>query len=460
MGDRSKPEPRNHAPTPEIKLPEAIAEEKLVLGAILSGTPFSVAADLLAVHDLSLESHRRIWLRMSEVAARGVPCDRVVIANELKAHGQLESVSYGALGGLAYLASLGDEIPAVESLTAYANIVKSRSLERQLFTLNRRFAKGILSGTLDIRQALDSLGAEVQKLQDEAAAGDRNEGKSTEEVILEYPGGLPALLDPSLRPQGWRTCYSQVDDKLGGFMPGQLLVLSGRTASGKTAWALNVVHNFIFQDPPIPSAIFSFEMPPSALINRLISTISGVAAYRIRNNFLNADERRRMAEAVGKLQDAPLRFAGQEAQDINLICSSARKMVKAGIKFIVIDHLNLIDSTRAGNVNRAEEINRFTRRLKLLAMELQIPILLLCQLKQFNSKEVGRKPELEDLKDSSAISQDADIVMFTFRKWLTDKSNDDLKDKAELIIAKNRDGEIFDCPLIYNGSILKFLNAD
>lgn len=461
MAERKQPEPRNHTSAPEIKLPEALAEERLVLGAILSGTPFSVAADLLSVNDLSLESHRRIWLRMSEVAARSTPVDATTLANELKAHGQLESIAQGALGPLSYLTSLSAETPAIENLQAYCSIIKSRSLERQLFALNRRFAKGILSGTMDIRQALDSLGAEVQKLQDEASSGQREEGQTPEEVIANYPGGISSFLDPSLRPQGHRTCFTKLDELTGGFLGGQLIVLSGRTSSGKSMLALNIAHNFVFQDPPIPTAIFTFEMPASELLNRMISSMSGVAQFQIKNNFLDADKRRRMAEALSKITEAPLRISGRESQSVGHICAQSRRMVKkSGIKFIVIDHLGLIDSDSGGNTNRAQEINKWTRRLKLLAMELNIPVLLLCQLSRPGKDKTAKRPDLEDLKDSSGIEQDADIVMFTYRPWLFQRDDDSLKDKAELLICKHRDGELASIPLIFNGSILKFLNAE
>lgn len=454
MADRKKPEPAKSA-VQEIILPSDLQAEKTVLGAILSGTPFAAIADLLRVDDWSIESHRRCAARMAEIHARGVPVDRLTLANELRVHGQLESV-----GGLSFLADLGRDAPALENLAAHAGIIKTKSIERQLFTLNRRFAKGILSGSLDVRQALDSLIVDAQKLQDEAHARDQEDGSTPAAIIDAFPGGAQAFLDPTSRPRGIQTGFAKLDDMMGGFKGGELIVLGARPGMGKSSFAMNIAEFIIFGEEPQPVGVFSFEMSADSLLQRMASSCSRVSNYRIRHNYVNADERSRMQLALSKIYDAPLHVHDKGQRTIGEIISTIRRGVqKQGWVMTVIDYLQLINSSGRFNTKN-DEVSDWTRRLKLLAMELNHPILLLSQLKRLGNSgqktDEKRKPTLEDLRDSGSIEQDADAVALLHRPEVYSPDRDDLKGKAELLLAKQRNGPMGRIPLIFEGQFTRF----
>lgn len=458
MADR-----RTEAPQPaEVKLPCDPAVERLVLGAVLSGTPFATASELLQADDFSLEIHRRVFLRMADLHKRAAPIDYAAVANELRLHGQLESIAQGTVGPLEYLVSLSRDAPALPNLESHCRILKDRSLERQLFQVNRRYAKGVLSGTLDVKQALDSLAAEVQRLQDAAYVGSgERPGKNPREIIEGFTGGIEAFLNPELRPRGLMSGLHKLDEMMGGFRGGQIITIAGRTSAGKSALALNIVEKLaVREEDPVACGYFTFEMPGSAMVNRLISSRARVDDFRIRNNYINAAERRRMQEALAEIVEAPIYMLEQEYHKINDVCAQLRQLVrKSEVRLAVVDHLGLVRSDMRFD-NKAQELDMFMQRLKLTAMDLDIPILVLCQLKRPPNQTAGKPPELEDLKDSSGIEQNSDAVLMIWREWLLKSDREDNKEKGTIFIRKQREGSIGAVKVKFLSGFTRFENAD
>lgn len=446
--------PPSPPPGDELRpLPCNLDSERMILGSILlNGERYQQVAGVIEADDFSLESHRRIFLRMQELQAAGDSIDRVTVANALMRIGQLQSV-----GGLTYLSSLDSGLPEIPNPDSYARIVKEKAtLRKTIFAAQALISRCYDEGQ-DSAAILTQADADIQRLN---AGSQLHAGLTPAQVIEAYPGGISAFLQPSLRPKGMQTGFFKLDDMTGGFHGGQLVVLAGRTSSGKSAFAMNITEKLLFEDK-IPCDIFTFEMQDWEILNRMMSSRAKVSNYRIKHDFVGPAERRRMQEALSEIVDAPLLVSGKQVQDIHHICSQIERSVdKRGSRFVVIDHLGLLHSDGRSKDNRAQEISNWTRRLKLLAGKKNIVILLLCQLSRVPKQMLGKKHSLEDLKDSSSIEQDADMVMFTWREVLFRDAREDLKDKAEILIRKQRNGAIGEIPLKFFGDLTRFCNPD
>jgi replicative DNA helicase len=437
----------------EKGLPSNIDAERLVLGAILlDDNAYIQVAGALDIEDFSLEKHRRIFMRMHDLATRGERIDRVTLANELMKAGQLESVD-----GLSYLVSLDDGLPQIFSLDGYLRIVKDKAVLRRIIFTSQKLIDRCLIGEEEPDDILAGAEETLLKLGESRA---RDSLMNTEQILREFEGGIEIFLDPSKRIRGISTGFKKFDEMTAGLHEGELIIIAARPSMGKTALALNMAqHVATSAQDPKTVAVFSLEMSKESLLNRMICSSARVDQQKFRAGYLNADERRRLHMALHQMMQAPLFIddtAGANLMDIH--AKLRRLQQEHGLGLVVIDYLQLM-SSRGRSENRNQEVSAISRGLKLMAKEMRVPFIVLSQLSRAPETRPGdHRPQLSDLRESGSIEQDADLVGFIYREEVYNRDREDLKGLAKLIIGKQRNGPIGDVNLVFLKEFTKFEN--
>jgi replicative DNA helicase len=434
-------------------LPDNLDAERFVLGAIMSSeTAFLQVAGTLMPEDFSLEKHKRIFLRMGDLHERGEAIDRVTLANELMKHGQLQSVD-----GLSYLVSLDDGLPQLHNVENYVSIVKEKSLLRRIITVSQDTINRCLTSQEDAKQILGAVEDAVMKLSDVQS---KNSLASPAHIITEYEGGINAFLDTSRRVKGISSGFTKFDEMTGGLREGELFILAGRPAMGKTALALNMAQHIATNvKDPKAVAIFSLEMSKESLLTRLICSSARVDQQRFRAGYLNEDERRLLRDAMYRLVESPLFIDDSAGTNLMDVHSKLRRLqAEHDLGLVVIDYLQLMQG-RGRFENRVQEISSLSRGLKLMSKDLRVPFLVLSQLSRAPETRTGdHRPMLSDLRESGSIEQDADIVAFIFREEVYRPDKESLKGVAELILSKQRNGPTGRVKLAFLNRYTKFEN--
>lgn len=437
----------------ERGLPCNLDAERYVLGSILlDDSAYVMVAGQLVPADFSLEAHRRIFLRMGELNARGEKVDRVTLANELIKQNQLESV-----GGLSYLVSLDEGLPQLANLDSYVRIVKDKSILRRIILNSQKLIERCTVGEEATGEILASAEEDLLKL---GEAQMRQALVTPRQIIESYDGGLNAFLDPSKRIKGLSTGFVKLDEKTGGLHSGELIIIAARPAMGKTALALNVAaHAALKLGQTV--AIFSLEMSKESLLTRMLCASSRVDGQKFRAGYLNQEERRRLAAAARDFTTAPLYI--DDTAGINLMDIHAKlrrlRAERQSLGLVIIDYLQLM-STRGRVENRVQEVSAISRGLKLMSKDLGVPIMALSQLSRAPETRQGdHRPQLSDLRESGSIEQDADLVAFIFREEVYKPDRADLRGVAELIISKQRNGPTGMVKLVFLHAFTKFENA-
>lgn len=436
-------------------LPASVYAEKLVLGAILlKGSAFIPVAALLTTEDFSLEKHRRIFQRMGDLQERDEPIDRVTVANELIRHGELESID-----GLSYLASLDEGLPEIYNLETYAEIVKDKSLLRQMIFASQEVIHRCMLGEDEPDRILAAAEDTLLKLGEARAKEDLVQASA---VLENFEGGIQAFLDPSRRIRGLSTGFLKFDEMTGGLHGGELFILAARPAMGKTALALNIAsHVASNQKNAKAVAVFSLEMSRESLLTRLICASARVDQQKFRMGFLNKEERMRLSASATDILEAPIFIDDTSSSTVMDINAKLRKLRnQADLGLVVVDYLQLMPAPMLGrNSNRTQEVGALSRGLKLMAKDMNIPFLVLSQLSRAPEQRPGdHRPQLSDLRESGSIEQDADLVGFIYRPEVYSPDRDNLRGVAELIIAKQRNGPTGKVPLVFLREFTKFEN--
>lgn len=431
-------------------LPANLEAERLTLGAVLiDAESFAIVAGELTPEDFSLESHRRIFQRMNALAERGERIDRVALANELMRHSELESV-----GGLSYLMSLDEGLPKALNVFGYVKIVKEKAtLRKVIFTSQSIMDKAFLG----VDQADHILAEAEESFLNIGAAKAKNTLSTPEDIINEI--GLDQFLDPSSRIKGVSTGFTKLDEMTGGFREGELIIIAARPAMGKTAFALNIAQHVCGPRVRRPVAVFSLEMSKESLLTRMICAAARVDQHRFRTGFLNEDERRQLSLEADNLMEAPLYLDDSPGINIMDIHAKLRRVqAEQGLGLVIVDYLQLMQA-RGSHDSRTQEVSSISRGLKLLSKELRVPIVALSQLSRAPETRPGdHRPQLSDLRESGSIEQDADMVCFLFREEVYKPDREDLKGRAELLIAKQRNGPIGKVDLAFIHKFTKFGN--
>jgi replicative DNA helicase len=437
--------------TSDKALPTNLDAERFVLGSILLDDSFYVqSAGTLEPDDFSLEKHRRIFRRMGELQDRGEKIDRVTVANELMKYGELE-----ACDGLSYLVSLDDGLPRIANLDSYIRIVKDKSILRRIIFASQHMMNRCMAGEEQPDEILAGAEETLLKLGDaRVKAGLLN----PQQILETYEGGLNAFLDPSKRLKGISSGFTKFDEMTGGLHGGDLFILAGRPSMGKTALALNVAQHVAMKMKQTV-AVFSLEMSKESLLTRMLCAAARVDSQRFRAGYLNQEERRRLNLALHELVEAPLYIddtAGLHLMDMHAKLRRLQAERKLGL--VIVDYLQLMTG-RGRFENRNQEVSALSRGMKLLAKELNLPMMVLSQLSRaVENRQGDHRPQLSDLRESGSLEQDADVVGFVFRDEVYHKDREDLRGMAELIIAKQRNGPIGTVNLVFLHAQTKFEN--
>ena len=433
----------------EKGLPTNVDAERFVLGSILLDDSFYIqAAGTLEADDFSLEKHRRIFRRMGDLNERAEKIDRVTVANELMKFGELE-----ACDGLSYLVSLDDGLPQIPNLDSYIRIVKDKAVLRRIIFSAQHMMNRAMQGEETPEEIMAGAEETLLKL---GAARVKAGLVTPEEVLRNYEGGINAFLDPSKRIKGISSGFAKLDEMTGGMHGGDLIIVAGRPSMGKTALALNVAQHVALKLKQTV-AVFSLEMSKESLLTRMVCATARVDSQKFRAGYLNQEERRKLSHALHELVEAPLYIddtAGLSLMDMH---AKLRRLEREP-KLVVVDYLQLM-SSRGRAENRNQEVSALSRGLKLMAKDLNVPMMVLSQLSRaVETRQDDHRPQLSDLRDSGSIEQDADLVGFVFREEVYKKDREDLRGLAELIVAKQRNGPVGTVNLVFLHAQTKFEN--
>jgi replicative DNA helicase len=418
----------------ERPLPHNLEAERSILGAVLlDNHSLNAAVEKLRSEDFFLPQHRQIFQRMIQLAEHQQAIDVVTLMDDLARRGELESA-----GGVAYLSQLADGLPRATNVEHYARIVKEKSVLRNLAFSAAAIQEQALAGGDDADVILDRAESTIfQIAEDRVRAG----LIGVKELVRDNFERLERIFSEGRRITGLATGYPGLDNETAGLQPSELVILAARPSMGKTALALNIAENVAVRNRE-PVAVFSLEMSKESLLLRMLASEARVDAHKFRTGHMGRDDWNKITRALTSLGDAPLWIDDSASSTVLEMGAKARRLKRdRGLSLMIVDYLQLVVPTNTGRgTNRQEEVSSISRALKGLAKELKVPIVVLSQLTRAPERE-ERKPQLSDLRESGAIEQDADVVLFINRPnfYKTDLPEED-RAKAELIIAKQRNG--------------------
>jgi replicative DNA helicase len=442
----------------QIKLPpHSVEAEQSVLGGLLiEASALDKVADLLATDDFYRREHRLIYQYVVQLSEQSKPVDVITVAEALELSGKLDEV-----GGLSYLGTLAQNVPSAANIRRYGEIVRERSIMRKLVEVGSDIASSAYNPAgRDAAKLLDDAESKVFEI---AEAGSRGkQGFISMPPLLEQVVERVETLygrDNHSDVTGVATGYTDLDSKTSGFQPGDLIIVAGRPSMGKTAFSLNIAEN-VALNSKLPVAIFSMEMGATQLVMRMLGSVGKLNQHDLRTGRLQDDDWGRLTHALGQLNDAPIHIDESAALSAFEIRARARRLhrVHGGLGLIIIDYLQLMSSnSNKVSENRATEISEISRSLKALAKELQVPVVALSQLNRSLEQRPNKRPVMSDLRESGAIEQDADLILFIYRDEVYNSDSPD-KGKAEIIIGKQRNGPIGKVELAFRGEYTRFDN--
>ena len=431
--------------------PQNLEAESSVLGGILlENDAINVVLELLRPEDFYRESHRKIFRAMIELSDRSEPADVITLSECLKGRSELEAV-----GGTAYLVSLADFVPTAANIAFYARIVREKAILRSLITCATAIATRGYEEQGNVEEFLDSAEKVIFEISEKKI---KASFVSVGEMIKDTLKTVEKLYERKEMITGVSTGYEDLDKLTAGLQPSDLIIVAGRPGMGKTAFALNVAAHAAFNGTG--AAIFSLEMAKEQLVLRMLCSEARVNSSKVRSGYLGERDFPLLAKAAGKLHDAPIYIDDTPAISVLELRAKARRLVRDRSKkigLVVVDYLQLMRGM-GGASNREQEISEISRSLKALAKELNVPIIALSQLNRKVEDRTGRKPQMSDLRESGAIEQDADLIMFIYREELYDKNNDEVKGKAEVIVEKQRNGPTGIVNLTFLSEFTRFEN--
>jgi len=435
----------------ERPLPQNTEAERSILGAILlDNHVLNAALEKLKPEDFFNDHHRRIFQQMIELGEAHQPIDLVTLTDQLARRAELD-----AAGGAAYIAQLMDGVPRVSNLEHYARIVKEKSLLRGLIHATHSIQQQALDAEEDADAILDRAESSIFELAEDRV---RSGLVGVREVVRDNFERISQIFREGRRITGLSTGYHQLDNLTSGLQPSELIILAARPSMGKTALALNIAENVCVRDNK-PVAIFSLEMSKESLLLRLLSSDAQIDSHRFRTGHLNREDGAKIPTSLRRLAEAPLWIDDAGSATVVEMGAKARRLMRdRGLSLVIVDYLQLV-SARGRFGNRNEEVSSITRGLKGLAKELKIPVLVLSQLTRAPERE-DRRPQLADLRESGAIEQDADVVMFIHRPnaFKPDEAPEE-RAKTELVIAKQRNGPTDRVSFVFRGAFTRFEEA-
>jgi len=439
--------------TEQLKVPpHSIEAEQAVLGGLmLDNEAWDKVADIISEKDLYRQDHRMIFHGISELCSNSQPIDVVTVSEWLENRKELDSA-----GGLSYLGSLAKNTPSAANIQAYAKIVRERSILRQLIHVGNEIGDSAFNPEgRDTAQLLDKAEQLVFEIAEQGSRGQRG-FQPIKDLLVNVVDRIDTLSNLKTPITGIPTGYNDFDQMTSGLQNSDVVVIAGRPSMGKTALAMDVAEEAAIKSQ-VPVAIFSMEMPAEQLVMRMLSSLGRVDQHKVRTGRLDDDDWPRLTSAMNILSEAPLYIDDTPALSPTELRARARRLKREhGLGMIVIDYLQLMQ-VPVTKENRATEISEISRSLKALAKELNVPVLALSQLNRSLEQRPNKRPVMSDLRESGAIEQDADVIVFIYRDEVYNEDSPD-KGIAEVIIGKQRNGPIGTVRLTFLGQYTRFEN--
>ena len=436
--------------------PHSIEAEQSVLGGLLlDNGAWDRIGDAIAVDDFYRDDHRRIFRHIAKLIEQGKPADVVTVAESIESGEDKERA-----GGLAYLASLAQNTPSAHNIRRYAEIVRERAIMRQLVAVGNDIADSAFSPAgKEVGQLLDEAESKVFQI---AEARTRTGGGFHDihqllSQVMERVDFLYSRDNPS-DVTGVPTGYRDLDTMTSGLQEGDLVIVAGRPSMGKTAFALNIgEHVAVHEKRPV--AVFSMEMSGTQLAARMLGSLARIDQHKLRTGRLSDEDWNRLADGLGKLHDAPIHIDETGSLNPLELRSRARRLARqyGKLGLIVVDYLQLMVAGGRREENRATELSEISRSLKALAKELSVPVVALSQLNRSVESRNDKRPMMSDLRESGALEQDADVILFIYRDEVYNRDSGE-KGKAEIIVGKQRNGPIGTVNLTFLGQYTRFEN--
>ncbi|MBX5475911.1 MAG: replicative DNA helicase [Clostridia bacterium] len=436
--------------------PQNLEAEQSVLGSmLLEREAILRAAEILSDDSFYREAHRHVFRAILDLTDRNEAADIVTVGDELASRGLLEQV-----GGHAYLSELANAVPTAANVEYYARIVEEKALLRKLIQVSGEIARRAYSGTEDVTELLDYAEQQMFELSRDRKT---RSWAFIRDVLVDTFDHIQRMFEKQGDVIGIPSGFRALDELTSGFHESELIILAARPSQGKTALALNMAAHAAVEHR-IPVAIFSLEMSKEQLAQRMLCSEARVSSFKLRTGQLANEDWHRLSFALGKLGEAPIYIDDTPNMSVMDVRARARRLkADHGIGFIVIDYLQLMN-TRGRAENRQQEISEISRSLKALARELKVPVLALSQLSRAVEQREGRRPQLSDLRESGAIEQDADVVLFIYhnperaeqRETVSYGGSRSTVSQVELILAKQRNGPTGSVELVYFHDWTKF----
>ena len=427
--------------------PHDLEAEQAIIGSMLTDRDAVISAiEILKEEDFYREDNKAIYTAILNLYNRAEPIDIITVKSELESMGKFEQV-----GGLEYLAELPEKVPTTANAMKYIKIVEEKSTLRRLIKTANEIIELGYSPTEDVEDIMEGAEKKIFNIMQEK---NQKGYAPIKDVLVESFTKLEELYNRKQHITGVPSGFTELDYRTAGFHGSELILIAARPAMGKTAFALNIATNAAVK-ANVPVAVFSLEMSKEQLVNRILCSESMVDSNKVRTGKLEEDDWTKLAGAIGPLSEAEIFIDDTPGINITEIRAKCRKLkLEKNIGMVVIDYLQLIQGSNKRGGSREQEISEISRSLKILAKELDVPVIALSQLSRAAEQRPDHRPMLSDLRESGAIEQDADIVMFYYNQ------DSEKKDIAEIIIAKHRGGSTGTVELLWLGSYTKFVNLE
>jgi replicative DNA helicase len=450
-------QPASDAQLVSLKVPpHSIEAEQSVLGGLLlDNGAWDRIGDVVALDDFYRDDHRRIFRHIAKLVEQGKPADVVTVAESIES-----SEDKDKAGGLAYLGSLAQNTPSAHNIRRYAEIVRERAIMRKLVAVGNDIADSAFNPAgKEVGQLLDEAESKVFQIAEARArtGGGFHDIHQLLSQVMERVDFLYSRDNPS-DVTGVPTGYRDLDSMTSGLQEGDLVIVAGRPSMGKTAFALNMgEHVAVHEKRPV--AVFSMEMSGTQLAARMLGSIARIDQHKLRTGRLSDEDWNRLADGLGKLHDAPIHIDETPALNPLELRARARRLARqyGKLGLIVVDYLQLMVTDGRRDENRATELSEISRSLKALAKELGVPVIALSQLNRSVETRNDKRPMMSDLRESGALEQDADVILFIYRDEVYNRDTAE-KGKAEIIIGKQRNGPIGTVNLTFLGQYTRFEN--
>lgn len=450
------PESYQDSATQALKVPphSVEAEQSVLGGLMLDNSAWEQVSDLLVDQDFYRHDHQLIFRGIAELMEQANPVDVITLAEWHNQRGELDKV-----GELAYLGALARNTPSAANIKAYASIVRERSILRQLIQIGNNIAN--MAFTPEGRNSEEMLDTAERRVFEIAEKGAKRGGGfiQVKDVLSKVVDKIDTLFEQDSGITGLPTGFIDFDDQTSGLQPADLVIIAGRPSMGKTTFAMNIAENAAIHSKQ-PVAVFSMEMPADSLAMRMLSSLGRIDQHRLRTGRLNDDDWPRLTSAIALLNEAPLFIDDTGGLTPSELRARARRLKREhGLSLIIVDYLQLMSGSANGRQaeNRTNEISEISRSLKALAKELNVPVIALSQLNRSLEQRPNKRPVMSDLRESGAIEQDADIIVFIYRDEVYNEDSAE-KGKAEIIISKQRNGPIGTVALTFQGKYTRFEN--